>query len=82
MPLFTQATLEVRTLQLHQELPFVFHLSYLQELSDLTDASFVLSNTSLGYCLQMAVTQRELLKVTLTTPKRLSSTSELTALVR
>lgn len=62
--------------------PLCLHLRVTRERSDMCDASFALSNTSPGYCLQKAATWRSWVRVTLLPPKRLSSTSQLTALVR
>ena len=72
---------DVRDPLLALRTPFCLHLRVTRK-GHRPSASFVLSNTSTGYCLHMAATWRNCMRVTLIPPKRLSSTSELKALVR
>lgn len=76
------APLRVRAPLLALRTPLCLHLRGTRERDGMHGASFVLSNTSAGYRLQMAATWKGWVRVTLLPPKRLSSTSQLTALVR
>lgn len=76
------APLDVRAPLLALRTPLCLHLGVSRERDDMRGASFALSDTSPGYCLQMAATWRGWVRVTLLPPKRLSSTSQLAALVR